>query len=226
MPELDSPVVTDVTAPSAADAPVVTETPTVPVEAPTDSEVVTNPGDAEAEQNIPFSRFQEVNNKAKAESERATELQARLDEIEAQTNKEPEVELDPEVKETLDAYMKQQGYVRQEDLQAKELALQADRDMAALKTQYAGFDKQKVLDFAKEKSITLTSKDAVEATYLFMNKDSLFEAERKSAVAAAESAPKSVAERPGGGGASQQNSQAEVTGGLKDRIAAALSNAR
>ena len=226
MPELDSPVPTDVTAPSAADAPVVTEAPTAPVEAPTDSEVVTNSGDADTEQNIPFSRFQEVNNKAKAESERATELQARLDEIEAQTTKEPDVDIDPEVKETLDAYMKQQGYVRQEDLQAKELALQADRDMAALKTQYSGFDKQKVLDFAKEKSISLTSKDAVEATYLFMNKDSILEAERKSAVAAAESAPKSVAERPGAGGASQASSQAEVTGGLKERIAAALSNAR
>lgn len=224
MPELDSPVVTDV---SASSAPVEAVAPveTAQVDAPTGSEAVTNAGDADTEQNIPFSRFQEVNNKAKAESERATELQARLDEFEANAVKEPDVDIDPDVKETLDAYMKQQGYVRQEDLQAKELQLQADRDMAALKTQYADFDKQKVLDFAKEKSMSLTSKDAVEATYLFMNKDSILESERKSAVAAAESAPKSVAERPGAGGATQ-TSQTEVTGGLKERIAAALSNAR
>ena len=199
MPELDSPVVPDV---SASSAPVEAVAPveTAPVETPTDSEVVTNTGE-EAEQNIPFSRFQEVNNKAKAESERATELQARLDEIEAQKPSDPEVELDPEVKETLDAYMKQQGYVRQEDLQMKELALQADRDVAALKVQYSDFDKQKVLDFAKEKGITLSSKDALEAAYIFQNKDTIFESERKRAVAESQAAPKSVAERPGAGGA-------------------------
>lgn len=225
MSDLDSPTVDPDVSASSAPVEAVAPIETAPVEAPTVSEDVTNSGEAEAEQNIPFSRFQEVNNKAKVEAERAAELQARLDEIEAQKPQEPEVELDPEVKETLDAYMKQQGYVRQEDLQAKELALQADRDMATLKTQYSDFDKQKVLDFAKEKQISLTSKDAVEAAYLFMNKDSILEAERKSAVAAAQSAPLSVAEKPGPGGATQ-SAPAAVEGGLKGRIAAALSNAR
>lgn len=212
----------DVTAPSAAAAPVAE--PTVPPAAPPVSEDVQTPA-ADAEQAVPFTRFQEVNNKAKAEAERAEELQARLDEIEANKTPEAEVELDDDVKSTLDAYLKQNGYVRQEDLNAKELALQADRDVAELKSRYADFDKAKVLDFAKEKQITLSSKEALEATYMFMNKDSILEAERKSAVAAAQAAPQAVAEKPGAGGATTTPST-DAPADLKSRIASALSKAR
>jgi hypothetical protein len=215
-------VPTDVIAPSAADTQV---TETAPVTAAPVSEDVQTPAADDTEQNVPFSRFQEVNNKAKAESERAAELQARVDEYEANKPSEPEVELDDDVKATLDSYLKQNGYVRQEDLNAKELALQADRDVAELKTRYTDFDKTKVLDFAKEKQINLSSKDALEATYLFMNKDSIFEAERKSAVAAAQAAPQAVAEKPGAGGAITAPST-DAPGDLKSRIASALSKAR
>jgi len=190
--------------------------------APTGSEPDTNTGKPD-EQTVPLNRFQEVNSKAKAAEERATKAEARAAELEAAGQKEPqgsEEDIDPDVQKLLDSYVKKNGFVTKAELDAvqagAEMKVQVQQDVTELKSQYKDYDHSKVLEFAKENEMPITSKRALEAAYTLMNKDAILENARKSAVAEFQESGKSGGEKPGPGGAKAPTEPKPTS--LKERI--------
>lgn len=136
---------------------------------PTASEGVKTPEQPE-EKHVPYDRFKEVNDKAKEEAKKREELEAKLAELQS-NSPEPEEEvpqLDPEAQKVLDAYLRSQGFVTQEQLREKELQLQAESDVRELKSEFSDFDKNKVLDFAKENGLFINDKNGLRSVYQLM----------------------------------------------------------
>ena len=211
---IDPGVATPPVDPGAGDAPAPT--------APNGSEPDTNAGKPEG-QTVPLDRFQEVNGKAKAAEERAAKAEARAAELEATQSKAPqgdEDDIDPDVQKLLDNYVKKNGFVTKAELDAvkadAEMHTQVQNDVADLKTVYKDYDHQKVVEFAKENEMPITSKRALEAAYTLMNKDSILENARKSAVAEFQESGKSGGEKPGPGGAKAPADPKPTS--LKERI--------
>ncbi len=182
-----------VTAPPAEPAaPVAPSTPPV-------SEDVTTPG----EQTVPFSRFQEVNDKAKAAEELAQQREAELEEL----RKPPppnDDEPDPDVEKLLDSYAKRKGLVSQEELAAERANIQVQQDIDNLTANPPNpgipYDNKAVMDFAKANNMPITSKAALRAAYRELNYDKIVEAQRQSAIEGYKKAGSSGAELPGSKG--------------------------
>jgi hypothetical protein len=176
--------------------------PTAPAAPPVGSEPVTNPG----EQTVPFTRFQEVNDRAKAEAERATQLEQELEE--ARKPAPPPVDddnPDPDVEKLLDSYAKRKGLVSQAELAAEQNKLQVQRDIEDLSTNPPNpgipYDNKAVMDYAKTNNMPITSKAALRAAYRELNYDKIVEAQRQSAIEGYKKAGNSGAELPGSSGA-------------------------
>lgn len=220
----------DVTAPSADPAAAPVAPATTPATDPTGSEAVTNTGDGKG-QEVPFERFQEVNNRAKEAEERAAKAESRVDDFmkRFQSPQEDDVEIEDDVKQILDAYVKKNGFVTKEQMEQAqkqaELNAQAATDIQSLTAQYkesgVPYDNQKVLEYAKANNMPITSKTSLESAYFMSNRDAILEAERKRAVTNFQETGKSGAEKPTPGGGTQPE-QPEVHG-LKARISAARS---
>lgn len=166
-------------------------------------EDVTNPGDTPAEQNVPLSRFQEVNNKAKEYEAEIARLTAERD-----TPKPLVPPVDDEAAAAR-AELEKLGYLTADQVEARlEARMNADRaargyeaDMTDLKSKYKDFDRDKVEAHLKATVGTVKSKDAIEAAYFYLNRDSIMENVKKAAIDEAASGGKGSAEKPGAGGA-------------------------
>lgn len=202
--------------------------PTAPAAEPTVREDVTNPGKTE-EQSVPFTRFQEVNDKAKASDERATQLEQELEQLREQQARPqtPEEDVDPDVLDLVKKSAAKLGFVSKEDLDSREAKIQVTQDLNDLTSQYKdsgiAFDGKKVIDYAKANGMPLGSKKSLDAVYKEMNYDAIIEANRKAAVTAYQEGAKSGAEKPGSTGAKAP--EEPKAGNLKERIKAAREKA-
>lgn len=220
-----NPPAPDVTAaPSAEPA-----APAAPAPAePTGGDPVTSTGESK-EQTVPFSRFQDVNDKAKAEAERAAQLEEELAQLKEQQNQTPqnEDEVDPEVLDLVKKSASQLGFVSKDELDAREARIQVQQDITDLTAQYKEsgipFDGKKVMDYAKDNNLPITSKKALEAVYRDMNYEAIVEANRKAAVDSYLAGDKSSGEK--GTSSGDKPPEEPKAGSLKDRIKAARENA-
>lgn len=174
--------------------------------APTGSEPVTNPG-TPGEQSVPFSRFQEVNDKAKVAEEDARQAREELEALRAQpsSSQGADDELDPEVEDLIRKGAKKLGLVSQAELDANNQQNQVRQDIADLTTNPPNpgipYDNKAVMDYAKANNMPITSKAALRAAYREMNYDKIVEAQRQSAIESYKKAGSSGAEQPGSTGA-------------------------
>lgn len=123
-----------------------TETPQETTQAAETSE----PAKSTEEQVVPYSRFKEVNEKAK----RADELEARLKELEAKAA--PVVEEDEQTKQVKET-LKNLGFVSKEELEVQKKQeredIELDKKLTQLETKYNGadgkpkFSRQEIFDF-------------------------------------------------------------------------------
>ena len=203
--------------PAAPAAPAPTE--------PTGSEPVINTGDTK-DQAVPFTRFQEVNDKAKAEEERASRLERELEDLKAQQPQTPQnddEDIEPDTLELIKKSASKLGLVSKEELDAREATIQVKQDLNELTSHYKDssvpFDGKKVIDYAKANGMPLGSKKSLDAVYKEMNYDAIIEAQRKAAIADFQQGSKSGGEKPGSQG--PQAPKEQTPGTLKERIAAA-----
>lgn len=119
-------------------------------EAPVAEDPAKDAPETEEEQKVPYSRFKEVNEKAK----RVEELEARLKELESKPQEvTPENEQEKALKETF----KNLGFVSREELQAEKQRqvedAQLDKTLTQLETKYDGkdgrpkFSRKEIFDF-------------------------------------------------------------------------------
>lgn len=199
-----------VTAPPAEPAvPAATQEPSAPSAqepTPNGSEPVTNPGES-SEQTVPFSRFQEVNDKAKASEEevqRLNEENERLQNAGQPSATPKDDDLDPEVEDLIRKGAKKLGLVSKEELDQADARRQVKQDINDLTTNppVAGipYDNKAVMDYAKTNNLPVTSKGALVAAYRSANWDKILEAERQRAIDGYKSGDSSGAERPGSTG--------------------------
>lgn len=189
---------------------------------PTGNEPVTNTG--KEEQSVPFTRFQEVNDKAKASEERAVKAEQEAEELrQSQVSQNGDDELDPDVLELVKKSSAKLGLVSKEELDAREAGIQVKQDINELTSQYKdsgiAFDGKKVIDYAKANGMPLGSKKSLDAVYKEMNYDAIIEAQRKAAVTSFQEGNKSGAEKSGSSGT--KSPEEPKAGSLKDRIKAA-----
>lgn len=193
--------------------------------APTGSEAVTN-----SEQQVPFSRFQEVNDKAKAAEEEAQKLREENEQFRnTQTPETPNDELDPEVEKLLDSYAKKRGLVSQQELDGKQAQIQVQQDVRDLTANppVAGipYDNKAVMDYAKANNLPITSRSAFIAAYKELNWDKIVEAERNKAIDGYKS-NSGGAETPGSKGAQAPKDQEVAGRNTKERIRSRIGMAR
>lgn len=200
----------------------------------TGNEAVTNSEGEGQEQSVPFDRFQEVNNKAKSEAERAAKYERELEELRqqqsSQSSKEDE-DIDPNVSSLVKKIIEKEGYVKKDALTEavtkSELARQYREDTSELTVKYAKsgvpFNADAIRDYAKENGINITSKASLEAAYRQANFDKILESRTNAAITQfKENGGKTTAEKPGSKGATPPVEK-EVTGStaaerIKSRI--------
>lgn len=200
-----------------------------PQPTPNGSEPDSNSGGQQQPAMVPSDRLREETEARRKAEERLAQLEAEREEAaKAKPQAGDDLEIDPDVQKILDTYAKRNGFVTQEELnrvrQDAEVRVQVQQDVAELKGQYKDYDHQKVVAFAKENNMPITSKTSLEAAYTLMNRDSLLEAERKRAVAEFQEGNKSGGEKPGPGGAKPpENPQPKS---LRERIHLARTSAQ
>lgn len=196
--------------------------------APPVREDVTTTGKTD-DQSVPFSRFQEVNDKAKTAEENNARLEEELVTLREQQNQTPsnEEELDPDVLDLVKKSSAKLGLVSKEELDAREAQIQVRQDMADLTSRYKDsgipFDGKKVIEYAKANGMQITSQKSLDAIYKEMNYDAIIEGQRKAAVTDFQEGAKSGGEKAGSEGAKAPAEQ--KPGSLKDRIKAAREKA-
>ena len=196
---------------------------------PSGSEPVINK-EGEGEQTVPFTRFQEVNDKAKEAEEKAARLESELEterQAKVQTPQKEEDEVDPDVLELVKKSSAKLGLVSKEELDVREAKIQVQQDLNDLTSQYKDsgipFDGKKVIDYARANGMPIGSKKSLDAVYKEMNYDSIIEAQRKAAIDAFQQGNKSGAEKPGSKGAQPPTEPKPAN--LKERIAQAREKA-
>lgn len=190
-----------VTAPPAEPATSVAPATTTP---PSGGEAVTSTGGTE-EQTVPFSRFQEVNDKAKLAEEEAQRAREELEELRQQPPISTSAdELDPDVEELIRKGAKKLGLVSKEELAANQNQIQVQQDVADLTANPPNpgipYDNKAVMEYAKSNNMPITSKTTLRAAYREMNYDKIVEAERQRAIDGYKKAGSSGAEQPGSTG--------------------------
>lgn len=128
---------------------------------------------------VPYDRFAEViKNKQQLEA-RVKELEGKVTpQVDAQPNAYDEV-----VKQQLDKYLKELGYVSKQELEQKDADQQLEKNIEQLSSKYDGkdgrpkFDKTKVLNYAADNLI-----GNLEVAYKTMNEASLMDWAIKQAI--------------------------------------------
>lgn len=199
---------------------------------PNGSEPVTNPGNGNEGQTVPFSRFQEVNDKARTAEEEAQNLRNEIEQLRSIQQQQPQNDddLDPDVEKLLDSYAKKHGLVSQQELAAERSRLQVQQDVRDLESNPPvsgiAYDHKAVMAYAKENDLPITSKSALRAAYRDLNWDKIVEAERNRAIDGFKNNNNSGAEMPGSRGAVPPSEQ-DVSGrSPKERIKSRIGLAR
>lgn len=196
---------------------------------PNGSEPVINPGNP-GEQQVPFSRFQEVNDKAKANEDEANRLREENEQLRNQsTTSQGDDDLDPDVEEMIRKGAKKLGLVSKDELDAQALQTQVRQDVAELSQNPPvpgiPFDDQAVREYANKNNLPIISKAAWVAAYREMNRDKIEEAIRNKAVDDFKNGS-TGAEKPGPTGATPPT-EPEVTGNSpRERIKSRIGLAR
>lgn len=198
--------------------------------APNGSEPDNNAGGGNGEQSVPYSRFHEVNEKAKKAEEEAAQLRQQLEERDTTPDpEEDEDEVDPNVENLIEKVLSRRGYVKKSDLDAREGARQYVEDVKELTDKYAKssvpFVAEDVRNFAKDNNINITSKASLEAAYKTMNYDKLVEAAQNAAITEFKEGKNFQGEKPNGNGGKEPEQQPAVRG-VKNRIHAAIQRQR
>lgn len=174
------------------------------------------------EQFVPYSRFKEVNDGLKATRDELATTAAEMARIrEAFVGpKQDEPFLDADAQKALDAYLTKQGFVRQADLEKDNVAAQAARDLAELKTSKALSDEDFERVRAQAVKMGAANKDGLEAAYTMLFMDKIVEDKLKAALAdkkpaASTSTSTSTPEAPG---------RFSSKDALKNRIKSAAAN--
>lgn len=223
MPPAEDP---GVTAPPAEDP----AAPAAPAPSePTGSEPVINPSGTE-EQTVPYTRFQEVN-KAKADAEeKSARLESELEaerQAKAPVTSEEDDDIDPETLDLVNKSAKKLGFVSKEELDARDLKDQVQKDIDNLTSEYKDssvpFDGKAVIKYANDNNMPLGSKQSLDAVYQYMNRDAIIEANRKAAIESFQKGSASSGEKPGSAGAKLP--EEPKPGNLHDRITTARKNA-
>jgi hypothetical protein len=201
-----------------------------------DTDTASHTGDGDGtetgrEATIPYKRFKEVNSKKKeleAEVKRLRDEAARRQpQTQTQTNAMPEG-LDPAVAQQLKPYFdfiaQQNGYVKKEEIQRKEMATREQQAFESLAKRYSGadgspvFDKEQIMDAAAD--ILQNPESFYEGVYLILNKDGYMDyaakqAKRQKIAPATEAKP---GERKVGVNLEEALKKAQKTGSFKDVI--------
>jgi hypothetical protein len=125
-----------------------TQTPeTTPETAP-----AATPEDSKAVKAVPYERFSEV---VKTKNQLEQEVRA----LRAQQTPVKDAPQEDAIKQQLDSYLRELGYVNKEELEAKEADKQLENDMKSLSDKYSGkdgrpkFERDKVLQYAADNLI-------------------------------------------------------------------------
>lgn len=189
---------------SAADASVDTsiDTSTTTTTQADGSEADNNSSDNQ-EAMVPSWRVRkETEARRKAEEDKAR-LEAEISELrnKQSSSETPDEDVDTEVLDLVKKSAEKLGLVSKDELQRKELEIQVRQDVKDLEGQYANsgipYDHQKVLDYAEEHNIPVSSKAALQAAYKEMNWDKIVEAERQKAIAGFKEGSSTSGEKPG-----------------------------
>lgn len=216
MAEATDPGVTAPPAEPAAPAAPAPSEPAQPTE-PTGGEAVTSTG-KEGEQTVPFSRFQEVNDKAKQAEEDAQKANEELEALRQQqqsSTPNSDEDPDPDIEKVLDSYAKRKGLVSKEELATEQTKIQVQQDVKDLTATPPNpgidYDHKAVMKYAQDNNMPVTSKAALRAAYRELNYDKIVEAQRQSAIEGYKKANSSGAEQPGSTGATAPE-EPELTG--------------
>lgn len=172
-----------------------------------------------AEYTVPYSKFKETREELKALKAEQEAMRQNLSKA-FNPPAEDENSLDPEAQKVLDNYLQKQGFVRKSDLEAQDLARQAQSDLAALKSAHNLSDDE--LEQVRQAAVAAgaTNKQGLENAYRSTFMDKIVEEKVKEALATAGSAPH--AEKPGPGSPPSPGSSEPKAGtSLKDRIRSA-----
>lgn len=204
--------------------------------APNGSEPDTNPGGQGEPAMVPSDRLREETSKRREAEERAQRLEQELAARNVEPDPDPDPDggededIDPDVEKLVTKVIQKQGYVKQEDLQKREMARQYEQDVQSLTSKYADtsvpFVAEDVRKYAKENGISITSKASLEAAYRDMNFDKIVEAQKNAAITSfKEKGEHNAGEKPGGSDGKPHDQQPEVRG-LKNRVHAALQKSK
>ena len=216
-----------VTAPPAEPATPVAPAPTEPSPG---TEPVTKPDDKQ-EQTVPFTRFQEVNDKARKAEEEAESLRQELaSKSTPQTPQNADDDLDPETEDIIRRGAKKLGLVSKTELDERAVQLQVRQDVKDLESTSPNpgipYNHKDVIEYAKTNNLPLTSKAVLTAAYRELNWDKIVEAERNKAIEGFKATGSSAAEKPGSTGP-QPPSEPEVSGNSpRERTRSRIENAR
>lgn len=134
---------------------------------------------------VPYDRFAEVIQSKNELSQRLSELEKRIE----LSQQAPQAQIPPNpeeqvVKQQLDKYLKEMGYVSKQELEEKEADQKLEQKIESLSSKYNGkdgrpkFDRSKVLNYAADHLI-----GDIEVAYEQLNKAALIDYEVKQAIA-------------------------------------------
>lgn len=114
-------------------------------------------GDSTESKSVPYDRFAEVVHTKKELESKIAEMEARLAELqEARSPQQPPNPQEEVVKQTLEKYLRDLGYVKKEELERQEADRQLQQTIKSLEKKYNGkdglpkFNREKVIAYAQE----------------------------------------------------------------------------
>lgn len=154
-----------------------TETPSV------ETETTTEVDSTEEVKTVPYDRFREVIDERKSLEAKIAELESKVSSFKPTTPATPPNPQEEVVKQQLDKYLKELGYVSKAELEQKEADKQLADTIGSLESKYDGksglpkFDRTKVLRFAQDNLI-----GNLEVAYKQMNEAAIMDFRIKEAL--------------------------------------------
>lgn len=157
---------------------------------------------------VPYERFSEVNNYKKELESKISALEAQIQSFKPATSEKPTNPEEEVVKQQLDKYLKELGYVSKTELEQQERQKEADRQLentiSKLSSKYDGkdgrpkFDRSKVLSYAAENLI-----GNLEVAYKQMHEAELLDVAIKEALGKTKGVKTEVSDGSGKAGVSE-----------------------
>lgn len=154
-----------------------TETPSV------ETETTTEVDSTEEAKTVPYDRFREVIESRKELENKIAELESKVSSFKPSTPSTPPNPQEEVVKQQLDKYLKELGYVSKAELEQKEADKQLSDTISTLESKYDGknglpkFERSKILRYAQDNLI-----GNLEIAYKQMNEAAIMDARIKEAL--------------------------------------------